>query len=397
MKVRLFPLGTGFFVCCGLLASQPSFAYKELAPGLYPSISVGALRDDNIWRTSSEQKSDSALLLEPSVLYKFLFSKHSFDADYYGQYAKYTDYTNENYTDHSVRGQLKLDLAPTMKLNMAGRYLKSHDSRGGSTARTAANVASISPEPDLWNSSEFSGEFIYGRRESTAQIGLFLGARSFDYTNNNQDSRDRDINTFKSTFYYNVTSKTAWLLELDRRDVGYESATNRDSVETRYLVGAKWSATAQTEGEVRVGFLKKSFDSVNKDDFSGLAVEGEISWEPLATDRIVVEISRATKESPETTADYFVANSLNITWDHVLTDLVTFSVNSLIQRDNHSGQIAREDALFALDFGLNVDLLTWLDFECSYGYSQRDSNINSLDYNGNIFKLALIASPPDRF
>ncbi len=396
MKVNPFPVAAGVLVFGLLTASGSVSAYeKELAPGLYPSISAGVLSDDNIWRTSSDQKSDSALLFEPSVLYKFLFSKHSFDADYYGQYAKYIDYSDESYVDHNVRGRLKLDLAPEMKLNLTGRYLKSHDSRGGSTARKV----NVSQEPDLWNQAGFLGEFVYGRRESTAQLGVSLGTQGIDYTNNGQDLRDRTTNTFKSTFYYNVTSKSAWLLELDRRDIGYVDnlTVNRDSVEMRYLVGAKWSATAQTEGEIRLGVLNKSVEAQGKEDFNGLTVKGELSWEPLATDRIAVAVLRATRESPEATADYFVTNSLNVTWDHVLTDLVTFTVGSLMQRDNHSGSIAREDALFALDVGLNVSLLTWLDFEGSYGYSTRDSNIDELDYNSNVFKLALVASPPEKF
>ncbi len=395
MKVNAFPVGAGVLIFGLLIMSSSVSAYeKELAPGLYPSISLGVLRDDNIWREPSAQKSDSALLFEPSALYRFLFSKHSFDLGYYGQYAKYIDYSDENYADHDVQGRLKLDLAPTMKLNLTGSYIKSHDLRGGS--RTRRNV---SQEPDLWDQTQFSGEFIYGRRESTAQVGVFLRSQGLNYTNNNQDARDRTINTFKSTFYYNITSKSAWLLELDRRDIGYANnlTVNLDSVEMRYLVGAKWSATAQTEGEIRLGFLDKSIEAQGKDDFAGLTVKGELSWEPLATDRIVIAILRATQESPEATADYFIANSLNITWDHVLTDLVTFTVGSLMQRDDYSGLIAREDALFALNVGLNVSLLTWLDFEGSYGYSTRDSNFDELDYNGNVFKLALLASPAEKF
>ncbi|MCF6236718.1 MAG: outer membrane beta-barrel protein [Gammaproteobacteria bacterium] len=395
MKVNTFPVGAGVLVCSFLAVSGSVSAYeKELAPGLYPSISAGVLRDDNIWRTPSAQKSDSALLFEPSILYKFLFRKHSFDAVYDGQYAKYADYSDENYADHDVGGRLKLDLAPAMKLELAGRYLKSHDLRGVSTTRKI-----VSQKPDLWNRIDLSGEFIYGRRESSAQIGVFVGSQSIDYTNNNQYLRDRTINTFRSTFYYNVTSKSAWLLELDRRGIGYanNSEVNRDSVEMRYLAGARWSATAQTEGEIRLGILDKSFEAQDKENFTGLTVRGKLSWEPLATDRVVVEISRMPRESPEVSADYFVENSLKIRWGHVLTDLVTFTVGSLMQRDNHSGENSREDAIFALNVGLNVSLLTWLDLEGSYGYSTRASNLDGLDYDGNVFKLAFVASPSDKF
>ena len=209
---------------------------NELAPGGHGSLALSVLSDDNLTRVDSNEQSDTALLLEPSLAYLLLFGKHSAALKYQGRYASYRDFSNEDYRDHNLGVDTNLDLTERVSVNAGAGAERSHDARGASGSRTT-----ISNEPDKWKESKIFAEMVYGRRSSSGQIALSANVAKREYTNNNLEVRDRDTNSLSATFFYNLTAKTSWLIEVRRGDIDNVSAApiNADSKESRYLLGAR--------------------------------------------------------------------------------------------------------------------------------------------------------------
>lgn len=355
-------------------------------PGWQPQLALSAAFDDNILRTETNTQSDTGLLVAPSLIHRSLFSKHSLELSYFGVYAKYADHSSEDYNDHDLGADLALDLTPQVNVNLTGGYLRSHDARGVSGASLV-----LSAEPDRWKDSHLLAELLYGRKDSQGQLGVKVGAAARDYTNNNQQSRNRDTDTVAVTFYYNVTDKTAWLFELGQRDIKYDSAaTSLDSSETEYLAGLTWEATGQTTGRIRFGYLNKDLDDASRDDFSGVTLTGEILWQPRPVDNVLVLLERGTHESNQATASYYLSTFCRLNWTHQLTELIAFQANASLQNDDYSDQ--REDDLQQFGLGLSYDLSERMQLEGHYDFTSRDSNTSGAIYDDNLILLTLTLS-----
>lgn len=372
----------------------------EQEPGFYGDLAVNATQNDNIFRAETNEVDDQIFILAPDLNYRNLFSKHSLDLAYQGAYAFYLDNDNENFDDHKLAAVLALDLTEKLDVNLEGAYRWSHDLRGASRARLLETV--IKPDkPDTWEESRLFVGALYGRRTNQGQFELSMEAKGLDYTNNNQQVRDRDQLNFSGTFYYNVTGKTSWLFEARLTDIDYVNtavnplAVNLDSQEQRYFVGARWEATELTRGEIRLGYVNKDLDQADLDDFNGIGVEGELEWTPLATDLFVFSLTRTPRESiafgTATTASYFVTTSIDATWYHSLTPLWSLYAGAQAQEDDYSDN--RKDDLLFFNLGMNYSVSERISLSGGYTYSERDSNIANADYKSNEFMITLIVQP----
>lgn len=360
----------------------------EQAPGFYGDVALSAAFDDNILRSNTNEIDDQIVTLAPAVNHRSLFSKHSLDVGYQGSYAFYSDNDNENADNHSLAAILALDFTGKLDVNLAGNYQWMYEPRGA----TGANLA-IADQPNEWERSRLFAEVIYGRKTNQGQLAFSVESAGLEFTNNNQQARDRDLLNFSGTFYYNMTGETSWLFEARLTDIDYinTAAVNRDSQEQGYLVGARWEATRLTRGEVRVGYVNKDFDQTGLNNFDGMVVEAEISWTPLATDQIVLIAYRTPRESTQATASYFISTSVGVSWSHTLTPLWDFLVGASVQEDDYSDE--RNDDLFFASVGMNYSLSERLSLTGMYQYNERDSNTDGAVYENNKFMITLTLQP----
>ncbi|NOY73873.1 MAG: outer membrane beta-barrel protein [Gammaproteobacteria bacterium] len=367
----------------------------EQAPGFYGDLAISATQNDNIFRDETNEVDDQIFTLEPNLNYRNLFSKHSLDIGYQGAYGFYLDNDDENFDDHNVDAVLALDLTEKIDVNLEGGYRWSHDLRGASRARLETSI-----KPDTWEESRLFAGALYGRRTNQGQFEFSVEAKGLDYTNNQQEVRDRDQLNFSGTFYYNVTGKTSWLFEARLTDIDYVNtsinplAVNLDSQEQRYFVGARWEATELTRGEIRLGYVNKDLDQANLDDFNGVGVEGELEWTPLATDLFVFSLIRTPRESiavEAATASYFVMTRIGATWYHSLTSLWSLYAGAHAQEDDYSDN--RKDDLLFFNLGTNYSLSERISLSGRYTYRERDSNISNADYKTNELMITLTLQP----
>ncbi len=368
--------------------AQPSSA--EIDTGLYPTVAVGLRANDNILSADTNKTSDIIYILSPALTHRAVFGKHVLGLIYEGEFARYSDKSDENYDDNKLGADLLLDVTPKLNVNLAGGYRWSHDQRGAPGTGTV-----LSANPDLWQEGRLFGELVYGRRTSQGQIALSVESAGLDFTNNAQEARDRDIRTFTGTFFYNFTGKTAAILEVSQKEVDYAgpAAVNLDSSETRTLVGAQWEATGQTTGNLRLGILEKNLDDAALRDFNGFTVSGEVSWEPRRIDLINIRLIRETRESSQATASYYVATGASIAWEHALAELLSVKAHAGIESDDYSDG-SRLDYLTVAGFGLTYDMTDRLDLAGSYGLKIRDSDVLGLNYEVNTFFITLTYAPP---
>ena len=77
--------------------------------------------------------------------------------------------------------------------------------------------------------------------------------------------------------------------------------------ETRYFVGATWEAMAATTGTVKLGQLKKDYDS-SRPSYSEFAWEGLVTWMPRTYSKLDFYSSRQPMESTGV-GDYILSDA----------------------------------------------------------------------------------------
>jgi len=367
----------------------PSFAMaeeqEELFPGFIPSLKVGVNSDDNIYRSPLDKNSDTIITASPSLSLLALYGKHSFKGSYKGDYGQFQEYSDENYWDHKAAMWIGLDLSRIVSVKVEGEYLSGHELRGYSGTRTK-----MDSKPDTVLQDWISGQITIGRRENTLQFVLTAEGLNRQYTNNDQESRDRKRSDAKLMMYYNLSNKTSLLVEASTAKIEFvnPAIVDLDSQETSLRIGIKWEATAMTRGQILVGQITKTLDDPELDSFSGLGVTGVIHWQPKDRIRLSMVLTRATAETAEIGSSYYVTSRSLLMVDYDYSDRL--EVGAYIDYQNDKFSNIREDSLEYIGAQANYSLARWLTMNMRYRYESRSSNIEDYTYKANIVAIALV-------
>ncbi|WP_126455615.1 outer membrane beta-barrel protein [Sulfuriflexus mobilis] len=351
-------------------------------PGFYPSVELAYKHDDNIFRQENNEESDDIFSVSPDLVWRWFLGKHRLTAEYLGDYATYDTNDDENYDDHFLSADLLLDLTPKFNVDLQANYNRGHEARGSS----GILPGNVSTKPNEWKESRLFGQLTYGRRIANAQFQLDLEAKDLEYTNNNQDFRDRDTDSVAGRFFYKIAPKTSAILEAEHRDIDYTNSAIRDldSTERYYRVGLRWEATYKTTGELKVGRFEKDFDSAAEEDNDGVSVVGKVTWEPRTYSRFTFTALRQPNETATADSSY-TSELVSADWQHDFSSRVSLNANISDGTDDYTG--TREDDLFNAGLGLNYKMRRWLDLGVAYNYSERDSNAPTASFDDNIFML----------
>ena len=270
-----------------LLMTGQAHAIKGGEPGtvildggmFYPSIGIALTHDDNIFRTDTNKKSSTLLVLTPGA-------RLEYDAGEATQVAFELDMERGVYFDSGDDNYLDVDLfseaayLPTERLTFYGRlgYKRGHEARG--TGTSAGTPLAIS-EPDRFHVWSGEGRVSYGIGEQKLKFGYVHEKRKYDNNRATTILQDRKSDALSAGLSMKVAPNTAMTFDLDLQKINYDVAA-LDSTELRGLVGVRWEATFQTAGFAKAGWQKKNMSSAGLSDASGASWELGVDWKPLS-------------------------------------------------------------------------------------------------------------------
>jgi len=281
----------------------------------------------------------------------------------------------EDYTDHTLTAEAILELNSKHRLNITSQYLREHEDRGSNNSGTG-------DKPSEYTDKRIEATYRYGAEGAIGNVeltGSYLDHQFNNFKSINE-GRNRENARFGATFYYRVAPKTSGLLELRYEDIDYSLSTSTlDSVETKYLLGVQWDATAKTSGTAKVGYMEKSYDSAVRKDQDGLSWEVSARWSPLTYS--VFDIS-ATQEFEEASGNEDAIDSqvLSLSWTHAWND--RFSTNMMLSRmDEEYSGISRTDETDTFVLSANYELQRWLSVNLAVTNTDKSSNISTEAYD----------------
>jgi hypothetical protein len=220
-------LMTGFFA--GTAGAEGNIHIGQTE--IHPFLSLKEIFSDNIYSTSTDEKSDSILETSPGVKIQMPIRMHRFEAEFWAIDRRYSTYKGEDTTDQHAKGLLDLKFGSRLSLTASGAYDKGHDPRSSSASgfievfRTNAGYGSATYQ--LTGRSKVQVEY--------TQTAWNYSTSSF---------RDRDEGLTSGYFYYRFLPKTSAFVQYDHKTIDYTDPTSvLDSTENSPLVGIQWDIT----------------------------------------------------------------------------------------------------------------------------------------------------------
>jgi len=376
-------------IALGLISSLPANAIDP-APILFDPISVipqmviDVQHNDNLFLDETSPQSSMIKLLKPSVQLLAERRNSAYRLTYNLEDARYANSSADDYTDHRLIAEAIFELS-RHRVDVTGMYLKGHEQRG-------ANNSKFGDKPSEYTDKSFGVVYRYGAEGAIANVeltGSYLD-HSFDNFKALNESRDRENSRFGATFFYRLAPKTAAIFELRYEDIDYDlvvlGTPDLDSVETKYLVGVKWDATAKTSGTAKFGRMEKEYDSSRKDQGS-MSWEVSAQWAPLTYS--IFDVS-ATQEFEEATGteDAIDSQVLSLSWGHDWNERFSTNVGLSRMEEEYSG-ISRTDETDGFTLSANYDIQRWLGIGLAYTNTDRASDVPGESYDNEQVMLTL--------
>lgn len=390
---RFAAIGVAAFLTAGTALAQEQAAST---PGgfpvgpltVYPGAELSQGYDDNLYTRPTNPKTSNFTLFSPYVRAEMKSGPHKFDAAFRINDSRYHDAPADSYTDYTLSGGADLVFSARAGLNLRAEYRQGHDPRG-STDR------GVSATPDVYEDTSIRGLFRYGAPGARGRIEVDAAAGKHLFTNNraSTEASDRDTKGIGGTFFWRVGPRTELLVNMSQIEVDYPLATStQDSSETRFLIGAKWEATAATTGTARFGRQRKEFDSATRQSFTDSSWDVGVRWSPLSYSVFDFATSKSASESTGF-GDAIVGTNYGVTWSHAWSSRLRTQVLGNLRNDEFKGTgITRNEDTTSFGLKVGYDFRRWLRLGAEYTFTERDSNDSNFNYKRNLLLFTVGAA-----
>jgi hypothetical protein len=359
---------------------------------LFPSLTVTHALDDNVTRTATGEIDSWKRIVSPELVLLNDFGGNTLQFGYRLERGDYFSSSQDDYTDHFISALYDYEINSRHRAKVTGEYEDGHDDRGTSFSIGTGNALET---PDQYKSLNGELVYSYGALTADARLDFILGYRDLDYDRSEEVylARDRDFVTLGGIFYYQVAPATDLVVDVSQTEVTYdyliEGAETLDSTNSSILVGVQWESTAATSGFAKIGYQQKDFDSALREEFSGFDWELGVTWQPI--DRSTIEFStRSDTNETNGEGNFIQRRSYGAVWKHEWLDRVSSRASFAFIDDIYEGSVNnREDDITQLSLAVDYQFRRWLKFELAYQYDERESTVETIDYDRNLISIGV--------
>ncbi|HEY0974497.1 MAG TPA: outer membrane beta-barrel protein [Solimonas sp.] len=369
-------------------AQSFEFLGENLAEGtlVRTSIEAGLTYTDNFFYTTQAAPQQEAVgwLLRPGAALTRSLSRVSYGFGANAEIAGFDVPSSvDDYQDYRLGGAINWQPASRHQLTFGPTLLWDHDPFG---RERTENTPLENRELDKWRQVRGDARYRIGLPADRFNYELLVTALDKRYTSNRNFTQYLDYSSTTEDFLvtYNYSPKTAALINIVATQTDYDKifpgAFDRSADEIRYLVGARWTATGKTSGDVRVGYAKRKSNDASRNDFSGLDWRAGVSWTPVAYRGISASIGRSSQESYFNNVKFINNYYYSLQWTEDWTVRFRTLLNLSYIDTDYVGS-SRSDQHFTADFEGQYRLNRSLKVLARIGQNQRDSNFNVVDFD----------------
>jgi polysaccharide biosynthesis protein VpsM len=352
---------------------------------LTPFLGIGAGYDDNLFLSSTNEKGSSYYVISPGFRLDARDANKVVAVSYQGTIGRYGQSEDDNFVDHAVRGSFDMAFGYRAFLRLTADYVRGHDPRG-STDRA------FTTSPDKYRLSTPGVTFAYGAPGADGRVEVYYSDATKRYTNNRATAAvsDRDTQEVGAAFYWRVMPRTYVMVEARQTDLHYKLPGSPFSGdEQRIFGGVMWEATAATTGTLKVGQLRKRFDS-GLPLYEGTAWEGIVTWAPRTYSRFDLYTGRYPTESTGL-GRFILSDAYGAVWNHAWSSFLFTEASLRFQKDEYQG-FSRNDDITSVGLKAGYRFRRWLTLGAEYSFTKRESSTSAFDYDKSLYLLTATIS-----
>lgn len=363
---------------------------QEDDTGFFAKADTTIAHDDNIFRVTNDiAQSDTYLSVAPELKLIGGFGKQRFELSYNGEYAKFADASDADYTDHNVRATINFEHTRRFSTNFEAGYQSEHE-EPGSFNRIQLNIT----EFNKFNRLYLEAGAAFGQESAIGRFAIDYRRTEKNYTNNSLDFLDFVSNQYTARFTYRVAPKTRVYIESIFNDYDYDlvNGFELDNTYKRYRAGLTWDFTNKLTGDINVGYQDRDYELESLRDIDGLAYNGELTWSINTFTKLSLLAQRESIDSSLEQTGGFLRTTYGVSFSHELTELLKIIAEAGYGTDELVFSSAREDDRLTGQVSLEYALLRNVTVGLSYAYEERDSTDLLADYKANIVGLNVVFS-----
>jgi len=355
------------------------------------SADAGPGYDTNLLGTKTNKTADGFMDEAATLSLDSNWSRHGVGVSGNMDSRQYFQNNSFDWLDWDVGGYGRYDFTNVTSAEARYRHYRDHLDVQSIDVQTAGIT-----RPVPYNSDEFqaSGQTQFGRI-GLIGTGIYRTFRYQDVVINGVPNQV-SVNDFNSTIgaigtSYAFSQGRFANLIFRVQDVSYLNtvARPRDSFTWEVLGGFTYDFDGVWQGRIAVGWRERSYQDPTIKNFSGPAVEGQLTWAPTLLTTIRFNVAKTIEESIRANAVSYNRTLGGIGLDHELRRNIILSGDIRADyREYQSPNQTSLDGLFTL--GARYLLNRSMSVFGTYTYARRFEATNGLlEYNRNVFQVRL--------
>lgn len=381
-------------------------AYEQFG-ALYvmPLLDVEVEYADNIYR-AAEGEVDALIIRTSPEINLWLDNQGSIYSLKYriddGRYSDDGGFGDDDYTDHQLRGDINHIFNARNRLTAFAEYHRTHEDRG--TGLTEGLIENIFDVPIEYDHNSVGARYYFGNWDGKGRVEASYEYHDFEYQNFREEGTrffDYKQDRLMGTFFWNVSGRSAALLELRYFDTAYgeqrDTVPNVDSEEFQLLLGGEWQASAKTRGSVKLGYFEREFESSLRESDDGFSWDVAVNWQPKTYSIWDLYTRRVSRET-NGLGNYISAQEYGLEWRHDFWGRNRLNLDVLFAQNDYRG-LELNDERFELRIGAERKVRRWLDVGVAYSFERRTSERRvdvgvprDFDYERNAIQFTLSVS-----
>lgn len=364
---------------------QPDLRSRRFGPfTLTPTLVAAAGYDDNVNLRSTNKVSSAIYTLTPGLTATTRRGGHGYYLRYLGNYAHYSASAVDDYDDHTLGLGAGSEWTARVRTQLRYDFNRGHDPRGATATAVGA--------PERWFTQALKGAVTYGAKGARGNVETDLGFSEKRYLTNRgvTSAREYEQTDFGGTFLLRMRPDVYGLVQARAARIDYRSNPSLDSTEMRYFAGARWEATAKTQGAVKAGYMTKSFADPARGDASTSAYDIGVTWSPLTYSTVTLNAVRTFSEQTSG-GNFILTDNATASWNHAWSERVRSTLLLAVGRDIHEG-LNRSDDRRLVGLKANYAFRRNLRFGGDLRREERSSNAPNVDYTRNLMLFTIEGS-----
>lgn len=383
----------------GWLAGNTALAQEDTDDGgLQVGVGLHFDRNDNIFDSSTQEIESWITRISPDLLLSSAPGKRRFSVQYIGNYGKFdSTESDDDYSDHLLTGRGLFQTGSRGLLDILATYEQGHDRRGTRLTQGLPPNSPLFPaEPDEFERADWAVEYTHGRKSARGRLKFSVGENSLEHSNNLDRTQffDRDDSFASAGLTIGIQERTAFVMEARYTNSDYvvdrPGEASLDGDNWGFLIGVTWEATARTEGSVRVGTQRRSFDDPGRTgDERTASWDVAVRWSPREHSHFDFDTSRGNQET-FAGGSYIDRSSFGVSWIHEWGVGLESELGLDWREDDFIGTNRKQDES-GYYFGLRLPQGERLLWEAGVSYRDRSTAgaIDNLEFEGMLFTIGV--------